>query len=85
MYVCKCFIWMLHMFAMVFKCFSSIFTSISDTCFKCFICLLLYVATVASGCTWKAAGGADNVRGGVGDVQGGVGPLLVCSLVSPTR
>jgi hypothetical protein len=23
MYVCKCFIWMLHMFAMVFKCFQA--------------------------------------------------------------
>jgi hypothetical protein len=29
---CKCFIWMLHMFAMVFKCFASV----SDVCCKSF-------------------------------------------------
>jgi hypothetical protein len=38
-YVCKCFVWMLHIFALVFKCFSAIFASVSDVCFKCFICL----------------------------------------------
>jgi hypothetical protein len=37
---CKCFIWMLHMFAMIFKCFSGIFTNVSHACFKCFIRLL---------------------------------------------
>ena len=47
-YVCKRLIWMLHMFAMVFKCFSGVFASVSDACFKYFICLLLYVATVKS-------------------------------------
>ena len=31
------------MFAIVFKCFSAVFVSVSDGCFKCFICLLLYV------------------------------------------
>ena len=43
-------------------------------------------------CAWKAVGGADDVRDGVGDVRGSignaqvnVGPLLVHSLVSPTR
>jgi hypothetical protein len=36
------------MFEMVFKCFSGIFASVSKTCFKCFTCLLLYVASVAS-------------------------------------
>jgi hypothetical protein len=41
-YVYKCFIWMLHMFAMVFKCFSGVFTSVLDTCFKCFIYHILY-------------------------------------------
>jgi hypothetical protein len=34
---CKYFIWMLRMFAMVFKCLSGVFTSISDASFKCFI------------------------------------------------
>jgi hypothetical protein len=61
MYVCKCFIWMLHMFAMVFKYFSNVFVSVSYTCFKCFVCFF-YVANVASGylksrlgcCTWDA-------------------------------
>jgi hypothetical protein len=37
------------MFAMVFKCFSVVFANISEACLKCFICLLLYVASVASG------------------------------------
>ena len=37
------------------------------------------------GCTWKAAGDADDVWGGVGDVRGGAVPLLVGSLASPTR
>jgi hypothetical protein len=49
-YVCKCFIWMLQMFAMVFKYFSSIFVSVSNAYFKCFIYLFLYVTTVASKC-----------------------------------
>jgi hypothetical protein len=40
-YVCKCFIWILHMFAIIFKCFSDVFVSVSDACFKCFICLFL--------------------------------------------
>ena len=49
-YVClQVFLWMLHMFAMVFKYFSDVFVSGLDVCFKCFIYLLLYVATVASG------------------------------------
>ena len=29
--------------------FSCVFASISDACFKCFICLQMYVASVASG------------------------------------
>ena len=33
----KCFIWMLRMFTMVFKCFSCVFASVSYVCFKCFI------------------------------------------------
>ena len=95
-YVCKCFIWMLHMFAMVFKYFSDVFASVSDSCFKCFICLLLYVATVASdvlkldrvlhmGYTWEAAVGTDDIRSDAGDIRGDTGPLLVRSRVSPTR
>jgi hypothetical protein len=68
--------------AMVFKCFSGVFASVSDAYFKCFICFLLYVAIVAFRCfkstqvlhmgwAWKAAGGAGDVRGGAGDIWGG--------------
>jgi hypothetical protein len=40
---------MLHLFIIVFKCFSGVFASVSDACFKCFICPWRYVASVASG------------------------------------
>jgi hypothetical protein len=44
--------------------FHMFFTNVSDACFKFFICLLLYVASIASGyfksrsgyCTWDARG-----------------------------
>ena len=65
-YVCKCFIWMLHMFAMVFNCFSGVFASVSDACFKCFICLLLYATTVASGHFKSRSGVAHRMRMGDG-------------------
>jgi hypothetical protein len=32
-----------------FKCFSGVFASVSDACFKCFICFQSYVAIVALG------------------------------------
>jgi hypothetical protein len=44
------FIWMWCMFLQCFKCFSDVFASISDTCFKYFICLQTYVASVAFEC-----------------------------------
>ena len=47
---CKCFIWMLRMFAMGFKCFLHVFASVSDTCFKYFISLILYVVIIILGC-----------------------------------
>ena len=40
---CKCFIGILRMF-------SSVFTSVSDACFRCFICLQTYVISAASRC-----------------------------------
>jgi hypothetical protein len=43
MYICRCLIWMLHMFAMVFFYFSGVFASVSNACFKCFTYLLLYM------------------------------------------
>ena len=64
-YIASVFIWILHMFRTYvasvlfgccvcfyngFKCFSGIFTSVSDLYFKCFICLQTYVASVASEC-----------------------------------
>jgi hypothetical protein len=36
---CKCFIWMLCMFLQWFQVFLGVFVSVSDACFKCFICL----------------------------------------------
>jgi len=33
---CKCFFSMLHIFAMVFKCFRCFFVSVSDACVKCY-------------------------------------------------
>jgi hypothetical protein len=66
MYVYECFIWMLHMFAMVFKCFSVVFASVSGACFKCFICLLLYVATVTSECFKSRSDVAHRMRVGSG-------------------
>jgi hypothetical protein len=44
--LCMCFIWMLHMVAMIFKCFEVFFLSVSEACFKYFNYLQTYVATV---------------------------------------
>jgi hypothetical protein len=84
------------MFAVVFKCFSGVFASVSDACFKCLIYLLLYVATVASGYFKSrsgvahrirvgSGGGEDDVRGSVGDVRVAQATLKVRSLTSPMR
>jgi hypothetical protein len=51
-YVCKCFISMLHMFAMVFKCFSGIFTSVLSVFFCMLQLLHLDVSKVVGCCTW---------------------------------
>jgi hypothetical protein len=75
---------MLHVFCNDFQVFSGVFASVSDACFKCFICCLLYVQllhldvsnvdqVLYMGCAWKVAGG-------VGDVRDGMGPLLGRSL-----
>jgi len=65
-YVCKRFIWMLHIFAIVFKYFSSVFVGVLDVCFRCFICLLLYVAIVVSRCFKSRSGVAHGIRVGSG-------------------
>jgi hypothetical protein len=89
-YVCECFIWMLHMFAMVFKFFQTFSQVFHLSSF------LLYVATVASGCfknklsvahgmrvgSGQAAGDADDVRGDMGNVRSGAGTMLVRSVAN---
>ena len=55
---CICFTHMLKIFYVDvvyvcngFKCFfSGVFASVSDACFKCFICLRMHVVNVLSGC-----------------------------------
>jgi hypothetical protein len=66
MYICKCFIWMLHMFAMVFKKILSVFASVSYTYFEYFICFLLYVTTVSSGRFKSRSGVAPGMHVGSG-------------------
>jgi hypothetical protein len=51
----------LHMFAVVFKCFSGVFASVSDACFKYLSIFLLYVAIVASGCLKSGLGVAHGM------------------------
>jgi hypothetical protein len=60
---CKRFIWMLHMFAMFFKYFSGFFLQVFQTGF---ICLLLYVATVVSGCFKSRLSVAHEIHVGSG-------------------
>jgi hypothetical protein len=76
---------MLHMFAMVFKCFLAVFSQVFQTFVSSvssvFFCMLqlLYLDVskvdrmLRMGFAWEATGGA-------GDVQGDVSPLLVRSL-----
>jgi hypothetical protein len=47
---CKCLSVCCVYVAMVFKCFMCFFASVSDACFKHFICLQTYVASVVSEC-----------------------------------
>jgi hypothetical protein len=57
-------------FTMICNCFSSVFASVLNVCFKCFICLLLYVATVASRCFKGRLGVARRMRVGSGRRRG---------------
>ena len=52
---CKFFIWMLHIVAMVFQGFY-VFLSVLDACFKRFICLQTYVASVIYVCFKSRSG-----------------------------
>jgi hypothetical protein len=72
---------MLHMFAMIFKCILGVFASVSDACFKYFICLFLTLQllhlnvskidqVLHMGCMPKAAGGAHNIWGARGPTVG---------------
>jgi hypothetical protein len=56
---CICLQW----FSIVFRVF---FASVLDTCFKCFICLLLYVAIIVSGCFKSRSSVAHRMRVGSG-------------------
>jgi hypothetical protein len=49
-----------------FSIFSDVLASVSDACFKCFNCLLLYVVTVASGCFKRRLGVAHRMYVGSG-------------------
>ena len=53
-----------------FQLFSDIFASVSDACLKCFNCLLLYAATVASGHFKSRSGVAHRMRVGDGRRRG---------------
>jgi hypothetical protein len=104
-WICICFTHMLQVFYLVvayvcngFQVFFSVFASVSDVYFKCFICLVLYDASVVLdiskvdwvlhiGSAWEAGGGANGSRvrfGGTGDVHSGERLLLGHSLASPT-
>jgi hypothetical protein len=50
--------------------FLDVFASVSDTCFRCFICLLLYVATVVSRCFKSRLSVANRMRVGNGRQRG---------------
>ena len=69
MYVASVFIWMLHMFHTYVACVLLIccvclqwFSSVSDACFKCFICLQTYVASIAPGCFKSRSDVAHEIR-----------------------
>jgi hypothetical protein len=47
------------MFHLFFKCFLGIFASVLDACFKYFICLQTYIASVASECFKSTLGVAS--------------------------
>jgi hypothetical protein len=98
-----CFKYFIRMFASVFyldvsyvcngfQVFSSAFVSVSDVCFKCFICLLLYVVTVASGCFKSRSGVAHGMRVGNGWQRGRrsgrhglTARVLACELCATVR
>jgi hypothetical protein len=77
------------MFAIIFKCFSGVFATVSDIYFKCFICLLLYVIIITYECFKIRPGVAHGMHGEAADsacnVRSSVGPLLGCSLASSTH
>jgi hypothetical protein len=65
--------------------FSIVFANVSNACFKCFICLFLYVAIVASGCFKSRSSVVHGMCVGSrrgheqsphGQCSGGVGPCV---------
>jgi hypothetical protein len=86
-HVASVFIWMLHMFTHMlhvfyldvvygcngFQVFSGVFfSSVSEACFKCFICLQMYVTTIVYGCFKSRLGVASLL-------------LVFCCIVSVVR
>jgi hypothetical protein len=67
------------MFAMIFKCFSGVFASVSSVFFYMLQLSYLIVSKVnrvlPMGFAWEAVGGADDIQGGMGDVRGGAGDV----------
>jgi hypothetical protein len=57
---CKCFIWVLHMFAMLHTCFrvfsAVLHKSVWDVCCKCFSFFWKYVASISSECSKSRSG-----------------------------
>ena len=83
---CICFTHMLQVFYLDvayvfqwFQVFSGVFASVSDTCFKCFICLQTYVANVLSGCFKSRSSVA------MAPVGGGQRPTAPTSRGAPCR
>jgi hypothetical protein len=78
-----------------FQLFSGIFISVLDALFKCFICVLLYVAIVSFGCFKNRPGVAHGMRVGSGWRHGkrsgqhgqrlGVARARCCSACSRAR
>jgi hypothetical protein len=60
-----------HAFAMVFQVFSDVFASVSDTYFKCFICLQTYIANISSNYFKSRLGVANGDPPTVADFRAG--------------
>jgi hypothetical protein len=69
-YACKCFIWMLHMFAMIFNCSSGVFRKCFRHLFQVFHLSSFVYCNVVSGCFKNRSGVAHIMRVGSDQRQG---------------